>query len=107
MDKEQLEAHASYSSSQLKDEEAVTPCVFSSTKEQEETLVDSDKGQLKITPAPMPEQKTHTLMPYIPPHGRSMESYVNNDKNHHLKYKTHKTMPNHNHCSKYKNQNKM
>ena len=33
VDKEQSEAHASYSSSQLKDEEAVTPCVFSSIKD--------------------------------------------------------------------------
>ena len=37
------QAHASYSSSQLKDEEAVTPYVFPSMKEQEETLVDIDK----------------------------------------------------------------
>ena len=60
MDKEQYEAHASYSSSQLKDEEVVMPYVFSSTEEKEETLVDIDKGQLKITPPPMPEKK-----PYI------------------------------------------
>ena len=43
VDKKQFEAHASYSSSQLKDEEAVTPFVFPSTKEKEETLVDIDK----------------------------------------------------------------
>ena len=55
MDKEQSEVHVSYSSSQLKDEEAVTPYVFSSTEEQEETLINIDKGQLKITHAPMPE----------------------------------------------------
>ena len=43
MDKEQSEVHVSYSSSQLKDKEAVTPYIFSSTKEQEETLDDIDK----------------------------------------------------------------
>ena len=74
MDKEQSNAHASYSLSHLKDKEGVMPYVFSSTEEHEENLVDIDKGQLKITPAPMPEQKTHTLMPYIPPHKRSKES---------------------------------
>ena len=42
-DKEQSKVCASYSSSQLKDEEAVTPFVFPSTKEKEETLVDIDK----------------------------------------------------------------
>ena len=62
---------------------------------------------LTITLAPMPKQKTHTLMPYIPPHKRFGASYVKKDKNHCLKYKTQKTMPNHNHCSKYKTQNKM
>ena len=35
VDKEQLEAHASYSSNQLKDEEVVKPYVFSSTEEKE------------------------------------------------------------------------
>ena len=99
--------HASYSSSQLKDEEAVMPYVFSSTEENEETLDDIDKGQLKITPTLMPEQKTHTLMPYTPPHRRFSASYVKKDKNHQLNYKTQKTMPNHNHRSKYKTQNKM
>ena len=44
VDNEQSEAHVSYSSSHFKDEEAVTPCVFSSTEEQEETLADIDKG---------------------------------------------------------------
>ena len=44
VDKEQSKARAFYSSSQLKDEEVVTPYVFSSTEEQEETLVDIDKG---------------------------------------------------------------
>ena len=42
-DKEQSKVCPSYSSSQLKDEEAVTPYVFPCTKEQEETLVDIDK----------------------------------------------------------------
>ena len=90
MDNEQLEAHASYSSSKLKYEEAVTPYVCLSTEEQEETLDDIDKGQLKITPAPMPKQKTHTLVSYIPPHIRFRESYIKKDKNHRLKYKTQK-----------------
>ena len=53
VDKEQSEAHESYSSSQLKNEEAVMPYVFSSKQDKEETLVDIDKGQLKITLAPM------------------------------------------------------
>ena len=44
VDKEQSKARVSYSSSQLKDEEAITPYVFSSMKDQEETLVDIDKG---------------------------------------------------------------
>ena len=43
VDKEQSKACVSYSSSQLKDEEAITPYVFSSTKDQKETLVDIDK----------------------------------------------------------------
>ena len=42
-DKEQSKVCSSYSSSQLKDEEAVTPYVFPCTKEQEEILVDIDK----------------------------------------------------------------
>ena len=57
VDMEQSEAHVSYSSSQLKDEEEVTPYVFSSTEEQGETLVDIDQGKLKIILAPMPKQK--------------------------------------------------
>ena len=101
-DKEQSKVFASYSSSQLKDEEVVMPYVFSSTEEQEETLVDIDKWQLKITPAPIPEQKTHTLMSYIPPHKKFRASYIKKDKNYRLKYKTHKTVPNHNHHSKNK-----
>ena len=100
MDKEQSKAHASYSSSQLKDEEAVMPYLFSSIEEQEETLKDIDKGQLKITPAPSSEQKMHKMTSYISPHIRYKESYVNKDKNHKLKYKTQKTMHNHNHRSK-------
>ena len=55
----------------------------------------------------MPEQKTNTLMPYIPPQERFRASYVKKDKNHHLKYKTQKTMPNHNHRLKYKTQKTM
>ena len=45
MDKEQSEAHASYSSSPLKDEEVITPYVFSSTEAREESLIDIDKEQ--------------------------------------------------------------
>ena len=59
------------------------------------TLVDIDKGQLKINHAPMPEQKKHTLMPYITLRGRFKASYIKKDKNHRLKYNTQKTMPNH------------
>ena len=43
LDKEKSKERVSYSSSQLKDEEAVKPYVFPRTKEQEETLVDIDK----------------------------------------------------------------
>jgi len=107
LDKEQLEARASSCSTQLKDENTAMPYVSSSREELEESFDDMDKGQVKITLAPISEQKTHTLMPCIPPHRRFRESYVKKDKNHHLKYKTQKTMPNHNHCSKYKTQNKM
>ena len=45
MDKEQSEAHASYSSSPLKDEEVITPYVFSSTEAREESLIDIDQEQ--------------------------------------------------------------
>ena len=55
--KEQSKARVSNSSSQLKDEEAIMAYVFPSTKEKEETLVNIDKWQLKITHAPMPKQK--------------------------------------------------
>ena len=47
----------------MKEEEAFTPYELSSTEEQEEILNDIDKGQLKITPTLMSEQKntlTHT-----------------------------------------------
>ena len=70
LDKEQSETHAYYPSTQLKYEKAITPYVSSSMEEQEETFDDIDKGQLKIIPALMPKQKTHTLMPYNPPNRR-------------------------------------
>ena len=56
VDKENLEAHGSYPSSELKEEETFMPSKFSSKENKEDSLDDIDRVQPKTTLTPMTEE---------------------------------------------------
>ena len=97
LDKENTDAHESYSSSKLKEEweetsndidqlkekQVVTQFELSKKEDQEETSNHIDQGHLNIAPTPTLEQKFHRLTPYIPPHRRYGLEITRKDKNQH------------------------